>query len=280
MENDENPYSKRTRIEIPENNIGIYIFGHAELLPTDIIRSPPGIDITKSNLGGYGCLSYPTNLERRPSTPEAVARSLRTDMSSAITCNEYQTYTHGSLNYSKGKRYDSHGYEIDKKDSCQIFENNNQWVLKEYSPTTIIMFAYQDTTCDLMQIPYHEFVHIFGFREFTHGSNSYKILMKIKELFKLRTQKGMSTKVIFYILYLFQKKYSVETVRIIDESCNAVIDKRERVHYQKLDDTYVTEYRAVSRETIPPLAPDIGYGGKKKSKKYKIRRKNKSKKIY
>ena len=43
------------------------------------------------------------------------------------------------------------------------------------------MFAYQDTTCDLMQIPYHEFVRIFGFREFTHGSNSYKILMKIKK---------------------------------------------------------------------------------------------------
>ena len=98
---------------------------------------------------------------------------------------------------------------------------------------------------------------------------------KISKLFELRTTEGITTTLIFYILYLFNKIYHVETVRIIDESCNAELDKSKQVYYEKLDGTWVTNYRALSKEAIKPLAENIGYGGKKKKNRNRNRTRKK-----
>ena len=257
-----------------KNAIGIYIFGHALLSSDSILTSPPGIKITKSNLGGYGCLSYPTSLERRPE-PNSIALGLTKDMNYAITCDEYKEFTHGSLDRKTGRRIDSHNYTIDKDGSCQMFKGNSKWVSKQYLPGAKIIFAYGTKTCDLMTIQYEYFKHLFGIKHYDENSNEFRTLNKISKLFELRTTEGITTTLIFYILYLFNKIYHVETVRIIDESCNAELDKSKQVYYEKLDGTWVTNYRALSKEAIKPLAENIGYGGKKKKNRNRNRTRKK-----
>jgi hypothetical protein len=270
----EDTRSKRARNEIPETSIGIYIFGHAELSPTDILTSPKFVNITKSNLGGYGCLSYPTKIDRRKHLDaEKIAQSLTTNMTYAITCPEYTDYPHGVVDRWSGKKVDSHMYEIDKEGSCQIFENNKQWVLKEYSPATIIMFSHDNKTCDLMQIPCATFIELFNLDNF-RSRNAQQMISDIKRLFNDRPIKGISSYLIFCILYLFQKKYEVAiVVRIIDESCNASIDKTKLVQYEKSDGTPLIGHRAFSKHSIKPLAENIGYGGKKKKNRNRTRKK-------
>jgi len=227
--------------EKPEIKIGIYIACHGELIERTV-NGPRNVTIHKQNLGGYGCPSYKV---REPSEHIRIALDLQ-DRLVGCSREEYQGMKKGLT--------DKHGAEIDTEGACESFSSmSGSWILKKYSYDSTkraFIIAFQGRSMDMVTCSREEL------EEFIGGDPKNEKYKKILDDFFAVRDTFFDTPLLFNLIYLFNKYRDVNVANILDESCNVQLKHK----------------KPLPRDAVFSGRYGVGYGGKRKRKNHKSRK--------
>jgi hypothetical protein len=151
--------------------------------------------------------------------------------------------------------------------SCEIFSNPlNGWVQKRYTykskpPYCVFSIAYMDNVIELLHSSLEEFKQFISKLPTVSSTINTRMFNNHMEQIYNRicnTEKTFYTKDVFLIIHIFKHYYNINTVNILDETCNTIITSEHLP---------VVDYK---------LPLNTGYGGKTNTRKNKIFNKKKS----
>jgi len=230
-----------------EQCLGIYIHCHGRL-EEKYVKAP--LNITKQNLGGYGCPSYGV---RDQKTYNEVAMSL----THGITGCSQEEYTH----MFKGK-VDTYGQPIDTEESCQLFHGKREWINKRYTfdkSRKYLLFSLFGKVINIVDCSREELENFLGITENIFDK-------QLSSFFERRIRGTITTEDIFMLINCIKKIHGITKANILDESCNIVKSSEKTTVLHK--GAEVTGNFPIPKSAVFKLRDDAGYGGKRSRKRY------------
>ncbi len=175
---------------------------------------------------------------------------------------------------------DTHGNVINKTNSCERFENLQQWVLKKYKRDIRknhgIYIAFKGKVCNLFTISFEEFCDLFDLHKLNEQDSA-----RLKSHFNYISQRhAMYNTVIFEIIHMMYQYHKCRLARILDESCNVYIDTSKKQTFTHVTQGQIEDYLPKPKDQVleeHPRRSDVGYGGQTKRNYRKKSRKHKKK---